>query len=71
MAGHVLVLSHSKQDEIVLVQDTPEEKENGGLEEKLEEKEFLAQSSSTNPEAIPYSRSFSTRFIPIQASPLI
>jgi hypothetical protein len=41
------------------------------LEEKPGEKEFLTHSSSTDPEAIPYSKKFSTRLIPIKASPLI
>jgi hypothetical protein len=71
MASHVLVPFHPKQDEIQLVQDTPEEKENGGLEEKPGEKEFLPHSLPTHPEAIPYTTSFSTCFIPLQASPFI
>ena len=71
MASHVLVPFHPKQDEIQLVQDTPEETGTGGFEEKEGEKEFLPHSLQTSPEATPYTTIFSTRFIPLQASPVI
>ena len=71
MASHVLVPFHPKQAEMELVQDTPEENETGGFEEKPGEKEFLPHSLPASPEATPYTTSFSTRFIPLQASPFI
>ena len=71
MASHVLVPSHPKQEEIQLVQDSPEENETRGFEETPGEKEFLPHSLPTDPETVPYTRNFSTRFIPLEASPVI